>query len=254
MMRTLSSEVEIMRKLSIALILALCTFSTYATSYVIVPGYSNRMCSNIRMALTEGLVLDATRPLCGRRFELSPKAKRLGLVGIEKTLMPSSGYFDLLIRMAQVDAQESTSSSEVDRKRNEIAISNLLKEEKNEIYASKFDADNSDATHRVYVVETTSCNIIGLADSPADVSTYIEKEDGSLDPNWGVHAATVGIPFIYKRHTYYLKWQSLKGSPDKRQLAKLDVYDSRPFDPKERDIIPYQVFTPTICEIFQVNK
>lgn len=63
-----------MKLKSVAILIGmLCTTSALAMSYTIRPNYESDMCRAVRRAFTEGLVLDATQPLCERRFSLSPK-------------------------------------------------------------------------------------------------------------------------------------------------------------------------------------
>lgn len=241
---------KLIYKSLIALTCMLSTSGAMAVSYFIVDGYENTgMCQAVKKALSEGMVLDATRPLCERRFELSSRAKSLGLSGIKKTLLPPSSYMDLWLKMAQVDGQESRLQSTADRKKNENIIYQNMKNGVNKIFVSNFDADNSGIVNKVYIEDNALCDI--KDDYPdSSVMTYIEKSDGALDQRWGAHTSTAGIPFIYKDHTYYIKWQSLSGNPDKRRLAQLDVYDAVPFHPELKDILPSAGFTPPHCEIY----
>lgn len=247
------SKSKLIYKSLITLACMLSTSCAMAVSYFIVDGYENTaMCQAVKKALADGMVLDAERPLCERRFELRPEARSLGLSGVEKTLLPPSSYMGLWLKMAQVEGNELTPPSEADRKRDEIIISKNMKIGVNKIYEGHFDADNSGKIQKIYIADGVMCNVDNLKDYYPDdsVSTYIVKNDGRLDTKWGIHAVTAGIPFIFKGHTYYLKWQSLKGSPDKRMLAQLDVFDAMPFHPELKDIVPGAGFTPSYCKIY----
>jgi hypothetical protein len=247
------SKSKLIYKSMIALACMLSTSGAMGVSYFIVDGYENTaMCQAVKKALSDGMVLDAERPLCERRFELRPQAKSLGLSAVEKTLLPPSSYMELWLKMAQVERGESTPPSKADRKRDKIIISKNMKIGENKIYESNFDADNNGKIQKVYIADDVMCNVDGLNDYYSDdsVTTYIVKDNGMLDAKWGIHAATAGIPFIFKGHTYYLKWKSLKGSPDKRMSAQLDVFDAVPFHPELKDIVPGAGLTPSYCEIY----
>jgi hypothetical protein len=250
---TRCSKSRLICKSLIALVCMLSTSGAMAVSYFIVDGYENTaMCQAVRKALSDGMVLDAEQPLCERRFELRPQAKSLGLSGIEKRLLPPSSYMGIWLKMAQVEGGESMPPSDDDKKRDEIIITKNMKIGVNKIYESHFDVDNSGEIQKVYISDSVMCNVDNLSDYYPDdsVTTYIVKEDGTLDAQWGIHAATAGIPFIFKGHTYYVKWESLKGSPDKNMLAQLDVFDAVPFHPELRNIVPGGGFTPPYCKIY----
>ncbi|HET7563323.1 MAG TPA: hypothetical protein VFJ87_13175 [Rhodanobacteraceae bacterium] len=86
--------------------------SAMAMSYNISQNYENPMCIAVKNAFAEGLVLDATQPLCERRFVLSPKAKALGLSNVDKKLLPQSIYQNLLEKIIAVTGGEKRPQSE----------------------------------------------------------------------------------------------------------------------------------------------
>lgn len=241
----------ITRTLLLMLLGMLCASSALAVSYSIVPNYDNDLCQSIRSALAEGLVLDAEKPICERRFELSPKAKEKGFTLIDKTLLPQSSYAALLLRFYKIlgGGGEATPLSTAEKNKAKEIISNELNSQQVYIYSAEFDADNSKEIRKIYILYNPSCYI--AREAIAVVYTFIEDSSGTLDPSWGVRAATAGIPVIYKDHTYYIRWKSWKGGVDPKGLAELNVFDAGPFNPAHRAYLPYAGFTPFVCRIFQ---
>lgn len=250
---TFFSKAGLLRRWLVLLAGMLCSSSALALSYSIADGYGSDptgMCQAVRKALAESMVLDAKRPLCARRFELSPKAKSLGLSGIDKTLLPASSYPDLLRKMMPVYGKYHIPLSDADQKSVDAAIDRAVKSNDTNIYAANFDEDNSGKIHKVYLMEETSC-VLKDAAWDGNFTIFVEKNDGSLDTSWDVDST--GIPFTYNAHTYYMKWKSLNGNLDKRMLAQLDVYDAVPFHPELKDIVPHSGFTPSYCIIYQAR-
>lgn len=228
----------------------LCTSNALAMSYSIQKDYGS-MCASVRKAFAEGMVLDATRPLCERRFELSPQAKRLGLSNVDKNLLPRSAYPNLLRKIITVTGGKKWPQSEAFRQ--DAAAADRLMKLNIKIYSSHFDSDNSGVIRKVYIEDLTYC-----ADRDSypygSVTTYIQKSDGSLDPSWGVRNATAGVPFIYEDHTYYMTWRSWKGGVDKNRLAEIDISDASPYEGVFRKISSYNAFPPPYCIIYQTKK
>ena len=243
---------KILRKISVMMIGLLCTSSALAVSYAIRPGYEGDMCGVVRNAFAEGMVLDAERPLCERRFTLSPKAKSLGLTNVEKELLPRSEYIDLLHKIVAVVGGEKMTHSSTSPTADDQIVSRLMKDKSLNIYRSNFDANNSGHIRAVYIEQFTLCN--AEENYPWDsVTTYIQRNDGSLEPTWGVRAATAGIPYVYDHHTYYLRWNSLSGSADRRLLTQINIYDARPYKGYFAQVSSYNAFSTPICIIYQ-NK
>lgn len=230
----------------------ICTSSAMAVSYSIVEGDQSDVCQSVRRSLAEGMVMDAERPLCERRFQLSHRALSLGLSAIDETLLPTSGYRSLMRKILPVTGREKVPQSKADYDKNEAIIAKHLQSGDTKIYAARFDPDNSGKARKVYIVDTTLCSVAGTYWN-GSVTTVIENDDGSLDRTWGVHDATAGIPFIYNKHTYYVKWTSLINSVNKNALAKLDVYGSVPYGRNLQGVNFYAVLTPSYCGIYQMK-
>lgn len=246
-----------MTKLLVVAIAMLCPLTAFAAqySYVIPDGWSSPMCRSIRDALSDGLVLDAQKPLCERRFELSPKARRLGLRAIRKTLLPASGYSSLLLEFVELgDHNPSTFQVEKDKKQ----VARVLESYINYIYISHFDADNSGKSRQVYIWYSPNCNLD--ADIPGTVYTYIRNDNGTLDPSWNGKGPNIdGVPFFYRGQTTYVSWSTMGGAPmnnkgTEKGVAELDVFGAGPLRPGQGVPGPYNTLSSSECKVFQVEK
>ncbi|MDE2154594.1 MAG: hypothetical protein KGJ32_01680 [Xanthomonadaceae bacterium] len=180
------------------------------------------------------------------------KGGDLGLSNVQMKLLPKQIYPDLLRQIIIVIGNEKNTQLLTTQKHNAEILEQLMKRDV-KIYSSNFDADNGGKVKSVYIEDVTFCDIKDSYPN-GSASTYIKNSDGSLDPSWGVRNATAGIPFIYDKHTYYMAWKSLRGSPDKNLLAEIDISDAVPYRSGLRAITPYASLTPPECIIYQTRK
>jgi hypothetical protein len=242
----------VINKLLVTVIAMLCPLTAFAAqySYRIPDGWSSPMCRAVRDALAEGLVLDAQKPVCERRFELSPQAQRLGLQAIKKTLLPASDYPALMLQFIEVG---KPSPSPEQKQKDEKQATHVLSVFNNYIYVSHFDADNSGRVRLVYISYIQLCNLD--LQTPVQVQTYPQDSDGKLDPTWGGSNMTAGIPFIYDRRTYYLQWTSHEGGVYGDTVAQANVFDSAPYIHGTPGYSgAYNFLLGPLCKINQIEK
>jgi hypothetical protein len=227
------------------------SFSATAMTYIVEHDYEDGprgMCHTLKMAFSEGMVLDADRHLCERRLEFSPAASQLGLNTIAKKRLPASTYPELWQDIFSVLGQEKVPKTADDRRNDDKLIDKNVSGKNVSIYLSHFDIDNSGSPKDVLITDTPSCNAGQDSYGDDDVATYVINSNGSLDRRWGAHAWTAGIPFTFNGHTYFAKWELMRTPLAKRLLAKLEVFDSGPIGNAST---PYEALTPPYCVIYQ---
>ena len=223
--------------------------SAFAVTYEVPADYRSSFCNPIRDALADGMLLDANGPICERRFRLSPRAKRFGLSPIRETLLPASRYPELLREILPVSRHERSPQSGADRIQDDAVVERFLTSGSLKILSARFDADNSGKSATVYVVDYSLCNDPDSW-SETNPAIYIKRDNGTFDSGWDGNYAT-GNPFMYDGRTYYARWQSLRGSVLKNVLAKVDIYESVPFDSAHNRGSSSAGFTSSYCEIYQ---
>lgn len=239
-----------------ALLLSMAaTSSALATTYTFSrDGQSDvPVCRAVQQALSRGLILDAEKPLCYRRFEVSPKAVRYGFTPIDFTPVPASRYRSLLSEMVLVSSNRRMPLTDAQHRENEASVKRLMGPYLIKLYQARFDNDNSGMTHVVYAEDSMLCPSGINAPLTTNPIIFMENVDGTMNKSWGVRDETSGSPFIYKGQTYYVRWTSLIGAALKNAWAQLDIYYDTPdlpgSPPKD-----YEVFSPPDCTIYQMKK
>ncbi|HEV2540581.1 MAG TPA: hypothetical protein VGU03_12895 [Frateuria sp.] len=211
------------------------------------------VCRAVQQALSHGLILDAKKPLCYRRFEVSPQAVRYGFTPIDFTPVPADRYRSLLSEMMSIVANRKMPLTEADKQKNEAAVNRLMSSTPAKLYQAYFDNDNSGTLHVVYALDSVWCP--GDAEAPLiwNPVIYMRNTDGTLNRSWGVGDETSGSPFIYNGQTYYARWSSLIGSALKNAWAQLDIYYDTPSMPGSPPQ-DHEVFPPPYCTIYQMKS
>ncbi|WP_158884483.1 hypothetical protein [Rhodanobacter sp. L36] len=211
------------------------------------------VCLAVQQALSRGLILDAQKPLCYRRFDVSIKATRYGFKPINFTPVSNSRYRSLLSQMMSIVNNSKLPLTKADKHENEAAVSRLMSSGAIKLYRAPFDNNNSGSSHVVYFLDSVRCP--GDVEAPRSMNPtiFMENADGTLNRSWGVGDETSGSPFIYRGQTYYIRWTSLVGAALKNAWSQLDIYHNTPALPSSPPQ-DHETFSPPDCTIYQMKK
>jgi hypothetical protein len=239
-------------RLHFAVLMLAASTTALAAHYEIDPHYDGEpsgVCIAVKKALDANAIGDARKPVCQRRFEVTPRASKFELTPIPMSDLDLKANRNLLDQMFAISGQESWSHIDKhEQERLDALALTRISDGSIKVHTATFDADNSGSKRTVYVLDGNYC-----PQSETNLEVFIEENPGLLNPVWGISDYDTGYPFTYNRRTYYAKWAEDESPLNKRQKAILNIYVSQPDDAKYRVVIKFETFGFPQCIIHE-NK